>query len=224
MKFSRSALSFILVILTPLLSFVTFEEVSYSSIYYDFNGIHQNYSSKIRIGNPINLPHPLDVLITSSGEGQVHEFEGWYSNSDLFDAFEIVFMPHQDLRVYAKWSLITWNGNSFQNYLLNMAVSQLYQVNVNYSGGQFFIFSFRPSFSRSYRFQSSSIPGTDSYQDTQAYLYNDPNLSAISYSTYIIGNNGHFRIDHNLAVGRTYFLKVLFYFPETTGSFYVSVT
>ncbi len=212
-----------LVLLTPLISFVTFEEVGYSTLHYHYNGVYENYSRRIRIGDLIDLHEPVGRVFTSSGEGQVSMFEGWYSNADLLDAFEIVTMPHEDLSVYAKWSLITWNGNSFQNYLYSMSINQSYSINVRYSGGQYFILMFRPLSSRSYRFQSSSIPGSAAYQDTFAYLYNDSNENYIGYNNSSAGN-GHFRIDHNLIANRTYFLKVLFSSTWTTGTFYVSVT
>lgn len=223
MRLPNSILSLILISLTPLMSFVTFEGVGYASLHYEFNGVYENYSRRIRIGDPINLYEPQDAIFTVSGEGQVAAFEGWYSNADLLDAFEIFTMPHEDLSVYAKWSLNSWNGNSFQNYLYSMSINQSYSINVRYSGGQYFILMFRPLSSRSYRFQSSSIPGSAAYQDTFAYLYNDSNENYIGYNNSSAGN-GHFRIDHNLIANRTYFLKVLFSSTWTTGTFYVSVT
>ncbi len=222
MKILEKILSAILVMLTPLISFVTFDGIGYKYIDYVFNlDGYSNLRDWAMIGESVNLISPANIITVTSGVGYINTFEGWYLDEGLTSSIEMFNMPKHDVRVYGNWSLNTWAGNSINNYHFNMIYGQKYTINVT-SGGQFFILKFIPAKSQQYTFLSSSTLGTSSYQDTMAYLYESSLENQIAFNDDWASR--HFRLTYYLVSTRTYYLKVQYYSSGNTGRFDVSVT
>lgn len=225
MKIIRTILSFILIPITPLISFLTFESVGYKYIYYDFNSDkHSNVKSRVMIGETVYLNSPQNVVTVTYGIGYVHTFEGWYLDENFTFPIENFNMPKHDVNVYGEWFSNTWEGNSTENHLFNMISGHKYTIDLTYNGGQFIFLKFIPANSRQYTFESSSTSGTSAYQDTKAYLYQASIQNEIAFNDSGYNSNGHFRITYNLISSRVYYLKVQYYWSWQTGRFDVSVT
>jgi uncharacterized repeat protein (TIGR02543 family) len=231
MKFIGTMLSTLLIIITPLISFVTFDGIGYKYIDYVFNlDGYSNLRYRAMIGESVNLISPMisleNRITVTSGVGYIiNTFEGWYLDKGFTSSIEKFYMPKHDVRVYGNWSLYSWAGNSINNYLFNMIYGQKYTINVTYTGGQFFILKFIPAKSQQYTFISSSTLGTSSYQDTKAYLYESSLENQIAFNDdWGTKINGHFHITYNLVFSQTYYLKVQYDKSQQTGRFDVSVT
>jgi uncharacterized repeat protein (TIGR02543 family) len=223
MKIFKTFLSLLLVSLTPLISFLTFEQVGYSYIYYNYNGVYDNVNQRIKVGDLINLQLPFDVIGIDGGAGYSHSFEGWYLNENLTTPFDYETMTQKNLSVYAKWNLFnSWSGNSFQTPIM-MSVNQYHPISVTYTGGQYFILKFIPANSRQYHFRSISNGSNSNFENTKAFLYDgDSRLTHIAYNA-MGGPGGNFQIYYSLISGRNYYIKVSYVSIYQIGSFYVSV-
>jgi hypothetical protein len=223
MKSIKKGLSIILVLITPVVSFLSFDLVGFKNIYYKFNSSYfGDYYRRVMIGSSIYLPNPPNFIATDNDVGYIHYIDNWFLDKDFTTPVEIVSMPKHNLEVSARWFLEAWEGNSIENYIYNMFPGQKYTIDVTSTGGQYFFLKFTPTITRQYIFSSVSSLGTDDYQDTKAYLYSESIENPIAFNDDYYSNL-HFRITRELISNRTYYLKVQYSSISQIGSFDVGI-
>lgn len=108
MKFLSSTLSFILVLITPIVSNLAFEEAQYSSISFDTNGGSSISPRTFKVGDRIEISETTKEGFT---------FVDWYTDDSFVKPFILTIMPARDIRIYAKWD------------------AELYSINFDTNGG-----------------------------------------------------------------------------------------
>jgi len=86
--------SLLSVTLSPLFSHIGFQDVQYSTIFFDTNGGSSISPIDIKVGDRIEIP------ITKK-EG--FTFVDWYTDDSFLKPFNFTIMPARDIRIYAKW-------------------------------------------------------------------------------------------------------------------------
>ena len=87
-------LSLVLVIVTPLISNLAFEDARYSSISFDTNGGSSISPRDIKVGDRIEIPETTKEGFT---------FVDWYKDDSFVKPFNLTIMPARDFKIYAKW-------------------------------------------------------------------------------------------------------------------------